>query len=201
MRQQPRQSPPRRAAARSIMAPKAVPWRPTCRPRAEPGGRRAEGGPGVRPPLGAAGTPPPTAPLGSRSRARLALAARVTAGRAGDAPRARVPTALLAAWLLLCDEPAADLPAILAARQVHLAPAEEATATAADAPTGLYLASGGPPQPLRAAPDRTAEALVQVPDGATLDDLGEVTPDGAWRHVAWDGWDGWIAAGLLLRRP
>ncbi len=189
----------------------------------------------MRPPLGAAGTPPPTAPLGSRSRARLALAARVTAGRAGDAPRARVPTALLAAWLLLCgvlagallsaaptarepspaeppgaiqrlgpaedDEPAADLPAILAARQVHLAPAEEATATAADAPTGLYLASGGPPQPLRAAPDRTAEALVQVPDGATLDDLGEVTPDGAWRHVAWDGWDGWIAAGLLLRRP
>src|SRR5581483_687950 len=135
MRQQPRQSPPRRAAARSIMAPKAVPWRPTCRPRAEPGGRRAEGGPGVRPPLGAAGTPPPTAPLGSRSRARLALAARVTAGRAAwlllcgvlagallsAAPTAREPSpaeppgAIQRLGPAEDDEPAADLPAILAA--------------------------------------------------------------------------------------
>ena len=57
------------------------------------------------------------------------------------------------------------------------------------------------PQPLRAAPDRAAETLVQVPDHAALEDIGEITPDGAWRHVAWDGWDGWIAAGLLLRRP
>jgi hypothetical protein len=100
------------------------------------------------------------------------------------------------------DVPAADAPTILAARLVALAPADENAAAAADAPsTGLYLASGGPPQPLRAAPDRTAAALVQVPDHAALEDLGEITPDGAWRHVAWNGWDGWIAAGLLLRRP
>jgi hypothetical protein len=180
--------------------------------------------------------PPPTAPLNSRSRARLALAVRAAAGRTKRASREPRRTALLAAWLMLCvavvsalltaapaardpylgeppgaiqrlgpaedDEPAPDVPAILAARLVTLAPPDEGAAEAADAPsTGLYLASGGPPQPLRAAPDRTAEALVQVPDHAALEDLGEVTPDGAWRHVAWDGWDGWIAAGLLLRRP
>ncbi|HLH26018.1 MAG TPA: SH3 domain-containing protein [Chloroflexota bacterium] len=180
------------------------------------------------------GAPQPTAPLGSRSRARLALAVHAAAARAERGREGR-RTLLLAVWLAACallvgalltaapiarpvaldppagaiqragpaedDEPPADAPAVLAARQVALGPAEE-DASAADVPSGgLYLASGGPPQPLRAAPDRTAEVLVQVPNDATLDDLGEETPDGAWRHVAWDGWDGWIAAGLLLRRP
>jgi hypothetical protein len=98
------------------------------------------------------------------------------------------------------DEPAAEVPAVIAARLVALAPAED-HAAAADAPSaGLYVASGGPPLPLRAAPDRSAAILVQVPDRAALDDLGDLTPDGAWRRVAWNGWDGWIAAGLLLRR-
>jgi hypothetical protein len=100
------------------------------------------------------------------------------------------------------DEPAAELPAVLAARLVALAPAEDTAPVAADTPsTGLYVATGGPPLALRAEPRRTAEILVQVPDRAPLDDLGEITPDGAWRHVAWNGWDGWIAAGVLLRRP
>jgi hypothetical protein len=193
-------------------------------------------GPRVRRTRGAAGAPQPTAPLNSRSGARLARAARAVTP--GAEPRRRGPgrVALLAAWLLLSavvagalltaspavrapsggeppvaiqrlgpaedDEPAAEVPGVLAARLVELAPAEDDASPSAEAPsTGLYVASGGPPLALRAAPDRSAEALVQVPDHAVLEDLGEITPDGAWRHVAWDGWDGWIAAGLLLRRP
>jgi hypothetical protein len=190
--------------------------------------------PRVSPKRAAPELPAPTAPLNSRSRARLTRAAHGV-GRGESHARGPGRTALFAAWLALCaavagalltaaplarkpslneppgaiqrlgpaedDEPAPDAPSILAARLVALAPAEETPAPDDAPPTGLYLASGGPPQPLRAAPERTAEALVQVPDHAGLDDLGEITPDGAWRHVAWAGWDGWIAAGLLLRRP
>ena len=88
-----------------------------------------------------------------------------------------------------------------APRVVALAPPEESEPPpAATLGPGLYLAIGGPPQPLRAAPDVAAPALVQVPDGAALEDLGEITPDGAWQRVGWAGWEGWIAAGVLRRR-
>jgi hypothetical protein len=183
---------------------------------------------------GASTTPHTTAPLSSRSRARLDRAARAAGTQPDGRRRDWARTALSAAWLLLAvivaaalvlapqasrqpvgaeaggvqrigpaedDAPADTLPAISATRHVALAPAEEAEAPAARAGgAGLYLSTGGPPQPLRAVPDRAAEALVQVPDNAALDDLGTITPDGAWRRVAWGGWEGWIAAGLLRRQ-
>ncbi|HEY7065073.1 MAG TPA: hypothetical protein VII06_26595 [Chloroflexota bacterium] len=132
----------------------------------------------------------------------LLAGALLTAAPAARAPGGEPPAEIQRLGPAEDDEPAADVPAILAARLVALAPADDSAEAPTDAPpTGLYLSSGGAPQPLRAAPDRSAEALVQVPDHAALDDLGEITPDGAWRHVAWDGWEGWISAGLLLRRP
>jgi hypothetical protein len=110
------------------------------------------------------------------------------------------------------DDVDATALALLAARLVALAPLEE-TAPAdpnarpalapGAAPPGagrLTLATGGPPLALRTAPDRAAPALVQVPDGAALEDLGEMTPDGAWQRVGWAGWEGWIAAGLLRKQ-
>ncbi len=95
----------------------------------------------------------------------------------------------------------------LAQRLVALAPSDASTwppaeptePPAAGGPGRFVLTTGGPPQPLRAAPDPAAPLLVRVPDGARLDDLGEATPDGAWQRVAWEGWEGWIAAGLLRR--
>jgi hypothetical protein len=107
------------------------------------------------------------------------------------------------------DASAAALEA-LAQRLVALAPSssEEGAPPSAGAPESpaaggsghFVLTTGGPSQPLRAAPDPAAPLLVRVPDGARLDDLGEATPDGAWQRVAWEGWEGWIAAGLLRRR-
>jgi hypothetical protein len=105
------------------------------------------------------------------------------------------------------DDVDATALALLAARLVALAPLEETApaeppARAAPAPGAgrLTLATGGPPLALRTAPDRTAPALVQVPDGAVLEDLREMTPDGAWQRVGWAGWEGWIAAGLLRKQ-
>ena len=72
--------------------------------------------------------------------------------------------------------------------------------TAPPPPVGLSLATGGPPQALRAAPDPASRLLVQVPDNAALVDLGDLKPDGAWQRVGWEGWEGWIAAGVLRRR-
>jgi hypothetical protein len=93
------------------------------------------------------------------------------------------------------------IPVDLSAR-IHLAPVEEGPPAAdlVELP-GLSVATGGPPLPLRAGPDRSASVLVQVPDGAVLEDLLESTADGAWRRVGWNGWEGWIAAGVLRRRP
>jgi hypothetical protein len=88
------------------------------------------------------------------------------------------------------------------ARRVRLSgPDESASSAALSGTSGLRVATGGPPLPLRAAPSIDGEPLVRVPDGAALDDLGEITPDGAWRRVAWEGWEGWIAAGLLRGAP
>ena len=87
------------------------------------------------------------------------------------------------------------------ASRVGLAPPDESVLPAGfDERPGLYVATGGPPLPLRDAPAVEGSVLVRVPDGAPLDDLAEITPDGAWRRVGWDGWEGWIAAGLLRQR-
>jgi hypothetical protein len=100
------------------------------------------------------------------------------------------------------DDPAERAIAVELAPRIHLAPAEEGPpAPDLGDPPGLSVATGGPPLPLRAGPDRSASVLVQVPDGASLEDLLESTPDGAWRRVGWNGWEGWIAAGVLRRRP
>jgi len=103
--------------------------------------------------------------------------------------------------------PAEDDPETLAAPPPTLAPRvglaspdDSVLPPAAAEEPGLSVATGGPPLPLREAPDPSAAVLVQVPDGARLDDLGDLTDDGAWRHVSWDGWEGWIAAGVLRRR-
>jgi hypothetical protein len=100
------------------------------------------------------------------------------------------------------DDPSERPLAVDLAPRIRLAPAEEGPPAAdpVEQP-GLFVATGGPPLPLRAGPDRSASVLVQVPDGAVLDDLVESTPDGAWRRVGWNGWEGWIAAGVLRRRP
>jgi hypothetical protein len=98
------------------------------------------------------------------------------------------------------ETPAAGLPLDVAPR-ILLAPAEESAAVDSVEGPGLFVATGGPPLPLRAAPDRSAAVLVQVPNGAQLEDLGESTADGAWCRAGWNGWEGWIAAGVLRRRP